>query len=482
MPCSSDRKIPRSKLADSDDVTQSEKKKIAPPVDPDTIAAVITPAGQGGIGAIRIAGPHARNILKRRFRPSYKSELKPFLMRHGQFVDESGKVIDETLAVFMPAGRSYTGLDQAEIYCHGGHQVVRTILDLIIKSGARPAEPGEFTKLAFLNGRIDLAKAEAVGELIAASTEASYEASREHLVGEYSEYVGSLRVQLVSILAEIEASIDFADGEVDTIDPKHLIATIDEITGRIDQLVATYEGGRIIREGYRVAIWGRPNAGKSSLFNALLKQERALVDHEAGTTRDYLSEWIDLDGYAVNLIDTAGMRGEGSQVEKAGQARSRELVAKADLVLWLADVTMPKWQDNLTADIKDLDDYNILLVGNKIDLVADSDVVCPDEVCQISCLTGDGLNKLRGLIFEYINDITRNMTSGQIVTSARHRNCLELAGRALEQTKLAVNNGESSEVLAFELRRAVEALAEITGQIYTEEILEEIFSRFCIGK
>jgi len=403
-------------------------------------------------------------------------------MRHGHVVSGSGKVIDETLAVFMPAGRSYTGLDQAEIYCHGGHQVVRTILDLIIKSGARPAEPGEFTKLAFLSGRIDLSKAEAVGELIAASTEASYEASREHLVGEYSEYVGSLRERLVSILAEIEASIDFADDEADTIDPRHLNKTLDEITGRIDQLVATYEGGRIIREGYRVAIGGRPNAGKSSLFNALLKQERALVDHEAGTTRDYLSEWVDLDGYAVNLIDTAGVRGEGSQVEKAGQARSRELVAKADLVLWLADVTMPDWQDRSAADIRDLEYCDILLVGNKIDLVANSGLVCPDETCLISCLTRDGLNKLRGLIFEYINDSTRNMISGQIVTSARHRNCLELAGRALEQTKLAVNNGESSEVLAFEIRRAVEALAEITGQIYTEDILEEIFSRFCIGK
>ncbi len=395
---------------------------------------------------------------------------------------DGGKPVDEALTVFMPAGRSYTGLDQAEIYCHGGHQVVRTVLDLIIKSGARPAEPGEFTRLAFLNGRIDLARAEAVGEMIAASTEAAYQASREHLVGEYSEYVDAIREQLVSILAEVEASIDFSDDEVESVDPNELSQALEQASEQIAKLAATYEGGRIVREGLRVAIGGRPNAGKSSLFNALLKQERALVDHEAGTTRDYLSEWIDLDGFAVNLIDTAGPRTEGEPVEKAGQARSRELIAKADLTLWLADVSAPDWQANLESDIEGVQSKAMLLVANKIDLVDDADLTLLSDICPVSCLTGSGFEQLKRLIVDHINVAARDLTSGHVVTSARHRACLDLASEAVDQTKTAVEVGESAEVLAFELRRAVDTLAEITGQVYTEEILEEIFSRFCIGK
>lgn len=436
----------------------------------------------GGIGAIRIAGPRSLEILTSRFRASHSSDAKPFLMRYGHVVSSDGRPIDEALSVFMPAGRSYTGLDQAEIYCHGGHQVVRTVLDLIVKSGARPAEPGEFTKLAFLSGRIDLARAEAVGEMIAASTEASYQASREHLVGEYSEYVDSIREQLVAILAEVEASIDFSDDEVDSVDSNDLNKALEQISEQIARLAATYDGGRIVREGFKVAIWGRPNAGKSSLFNALLKQERALVDHEAGTTRDYLSEWIDLDGFAVNLIDTAGPRGEAEPVEKAGQARSRELIAGADLVLWLADVSTPDWHTNLDSDTRDLREQAMLVVGNKIDLVDVASGTLLNDICPISCLNGDGFEQLKRLIVDHINVAARDLTSGQMVTSARHRACLDRASQAIDQTRSAVEVGESAEVLAFELRRAVDTLAEITGQVYTEEILEEIFSRFCIGK
>lgn len=485
MLCSSDRKTLRSRLVDTDHGTEKRRKKKdkrKPPVDSDTIAAVITPAGQGGIGAIRIAGPHAADILRRIFRPTHSSEPKPFLMRHGQIVSGGDRAIDEALAVFMPAGKSYTGLDQVEFFCHGGYQVVRIVLELVLKSGARVAEPGEFTKLAFLNGRIDLARAEAVGEMIAASTEAAYQAGREHLIGEYSEYVGSLREQLVAILAEVEASIDFADDDVAPVNSAHLTKTLDAITRQIAKLAGTYEGGRIIREGYRVAIWGRPNAGKSSLFNALLRQERALVDHEPGTTRDYLSEWIDLDGYAVNLIDTAGVRGDSNKVEKAGQDRSRELVAKADLVLWLADLSAPGWQVSLESDAKNSVERSMLFIGNKIDLVTKRDSAHSGLTCCVSCLTGDGFDTLRDLIVEHINEGTRDLTSGQIVTSARHRGCLDSATESLQQTLSAVEAGESPEILAFELRRAVGALAEITGQVYTEEILEEIFSRFCIGK
>jgi len=403
-------------------------------------------------------------------------------MRYGHFLSATGAIIDEVLAVFMPRRHSYTGLDQAEIFCHGGSQVVRVILDEIVTAGARPAEPGEFTRLAFLNGRIDLAKAEAVAELIAASTQASYEAGREHLIGDYSGYVDELRHSLVTILADIETSIDFSDDEVDPIDPGILATALNEVSNKISRLAATYRGGRIIREGYRVAICGRPNAGKSSLFNLLLEQERALIDREPGTTRDYLSEWIDMDGFAVNLIDTAGIRTDAGRVEKQGQTRSQEIIAGADIVLWLADVSLPNWQNNTRDDIGGLDVSSIILIGNKIDLVSNWYIEADSNLLSLSCLTKVGLSDLRKALIEQINEGVRDLTAGQVVTSARHRNCLDRAAKATALTRKSVEAGESPEITAFELRQSVEALAEITGQVYTEEILGEIFSRFCIGK
>ncbi len=403
-------------------------------------------------------------------------------MRDGQLLTGSGEVLDEVLAVYMPAGRSYTGLDQVEIFCHGGRQVVRRILDEIVRAGARPAEPGEFTKLAFLSGRIDLSRAEAVAEMIAASTQVSYEAGREHLVGAYSRHIDGLRDRLVTVLADVEAAIDFSDEEVDSLDNSKQLAALDEIDRRIEQLVATYDGGRIIREGYQIAICGRANAGKSSLFNLLLEQERALVDPEAGTTRDYLSEWLDLDGFAVNIIDTAGFRNVAERVEKQGQERSQDMIAGANLVIWMADVSESDWDENLRGDAQELGETDILLIGNKIDLVADASPGLSENVLPLSCRTGSGLNQLRRAILAHINASMPDLTSGQVVTSARHKRCLELASDAAVRAKSGIKEGESAEIVAFELRQAADALGEITGKVYTEEILGEIFSRFCIGK
>ncbi len=409
-------------------------------------------------------------------------KLTPFLMRHGEFLTCSGEFLDEVLAVFMPSGRSYTGLDQVEIFCHGGREVVKIILHQILSLGARAAEPGEFTKLAFLNGRIDLAEAEAVAEVISASTEASYRAGRDHLIGIYSEYVSTLRNDLLAALADIEASIDFAEDDVAQVDTTMLITRLEVIHNQITELVASYNGGRIVREGFRVAICGRPNAGKSSLFNTLLKHERALVDPEPGTTRDYLSEWIDLGGFAVNLIDTAGMRDDGDRVERQGQVKAQEIVERADMVVWVADVSSPRWYETANSDIQAVVKPRKLLVGNKIDLLTTSDYSWPSGVVPVSCLRGDGLDQLLETILHYINDTMPDLTSGHVVTSARHKRCLELAADGINRTRNAVEQGESAEILAFELRQAADHLGEITGQVYTEEILGEIFSRFCIGK
>ncbi|MEW5795893.1 MAG: tRNA uridine-5-carboxymethylaminomethyl(34) synthesis GTPase MnmE [Candidatus Zixiibacteriota bacterium] len=446
------------------------------------MAAVITPPGQGGVAAMRIAGPGSRMILEKLFRPSSRAKLSPFLMRHGHVVSCSGELIDEALAVFMPSGRSYTGLDQAEIFCHGGSQVVKRILEATVTAGARPAQPGEFTKLAFLNGRIDLAKAEAVAEIIAASTETSYRASREHLVGSYSRHVEKLRSGLLASLADLEVAIDFSEEDIGQTEVSRLKQRLDGIASEIDRLASSYKRGRIIREGFRVVICGRPNAGKSSLFNLLLKQERALVDPEAGTTRDYLSEWIDLDGFAVNIIDTAGLRIPAGRVEMRGQAKARELIDSADLILWLADMTLPEWQNELEADTQPFVQRSNLLIANKIDVVSNAGADMLSGILPLSCVTGEGLERLRSAVLHVINAAAPDLTSGQVVTSARHKRCLDEAAESIARASAGMTSGESPEILAFELRQAADQLGEITGQVYTEEILGEIFSRFCIGK
>lgn len=390
------------------------------------------------------------------------------------------------MAVYMPLGRSFTGLDQVEIYCHGGSEAVKLLLDELLKSGARAAEPGEFTRLAFLNGRIDLTQAEAVVELIDARTRASYEAAREHLSGAYAEHLDMLRNGLVAILAEIEAAIDHPEEDIAPDGSSGLTKSLTDLMDQVKQLKESYTSGRILRDGFKIVIGGRPNAGKSTLFNLLLKQERALVTATPGTTRDYLSEWIEIDGLPVNLIDTAGLRIGGSKIERAGQDLARKLISKCDLLIWITDLSRKNWSSELQADLKTLEKPRKLLVGNKIDAVSRGLKKQTKSrlaaVLPISCLTGTGVAKLSNKLVTIIRESMPDLTSGLVVTSARHRQKLE---RALKQMRLAgklLKRGESPELIVFELHSAVAALDELTGRIYNDEILDRIFSKFCIGK
>jgi tRNA modification GTPase len=552
--------------------------------DYDTIAAIITPPGEGGLAAIRIAGRRSLSLFHKHFRPLSQERTKPapFMMRYGYFVDKHGTVIDEVTAVFMPQGKSYTGLDQVEVFCHGGRTVVRHILDEIIASGARVAEPGEFTKLAFLSGRIDLTKAEAVAEVVSANTDYSYRAAKDHLLGSYSQHILSLREKIINIIAEVEASIDFPEEEIDPAESRRLIYMIDETIKQIDSLVSTYTGGRIIKEGYKITIGGRPNAGKSSLFNLLLRQERAIVTPTPGTTRDYLSEWIDLEGFAVNLIDTAGLRKGGGAIEKAGQKSAMKIISDSDLLLWIVDLSEKDWLAKWQADFNMVKRYANILIGNKIDLLSNyrsliddakmtvsearlpasktsSSVLARSEATKqsleaakaarmrsprstakggvtrddmevmaefqlvgpnscssdmrkseppgfrptklrrskspcgfrhlprfdfvpISCLTGQGMTQLKKKIVQHINASMPDLTSGLVVTSARHQQKLQATLKNLRRAKTKMKQGESPELIAFDLRQSATAIDEITGKVYTEDILERIFSRFCIGK
>lgn len=407
-------------------------------------------------------------------------------MRLGEFTDNTGVAIDEVTAVYMPKGKSYTGLDQVEIFCHGGRKVVELIQQTLLETGARMAEPGEFTKLAFLNGRIDLTRAESVAEIIAANTESSYLAAREHMAGALSEHIGMLRESLIDIIAEVEASIDYPEDEIDPAEKNKLLQQTDDLITDLKSMADSYHGGRIINEGYKIAIAGRPNAGKSSLFNLLLSQERALVTSTPGTTRDYLSEWLDLDGFKVNIIDTAGLRTKGSKIEKAGQVSAKKIIESADLLLWMYDLSDKNMNSKIKEDISEFKKDTILPVGNKIDIANSKQLENEHDFSNqhilISCKSKKGLKQLKEKIVMQIKEKMPDHTSGFMVTSNRHKQKIQKALRALKAARLKLKKNESPELTAFDLRLAINELDEITGKVYNEDILGRIFSKFCIGK
>ena len=456
--------------------------------DGDTIVAIITPPGRGGIAALRLAGPASLSLSGEHFSPQGKGSIEavPFLLRYGDFVGSGGGVIDQVMAVYMPKAKSYTGLEQVELFCHGGSQAAQLILEELVGSGARPAEPGEFTRLAFISGRIDLTQAEAVADIINAETNASYVVAREHLLGAYAEHVSKLREEMIDLMSEIEASIDYSEEEISGATDAEVVSRLDRLIGQVGELAESYSGGRVVKEGFRIAIAGRPNAGKSSLFNRLLCQERALVTPTPGTTRDYLSEWIDLGGYAVNIIDTAGLRCRGGAIERAGRESSRKILMQAELVVWMVDVSLRRWRSSMRSDIKLLDREKTVLVGNKVDLLPESGdwsaALSGAGLLAVSCLTGSGLRGLKRVLMEVIEERVPDLSSSVVVTSERHRHKLGQSTKFLKKARSLVKLAESPELTAFELRRAVNAIDEITGRVYNEEVLDRIFSKFCVGK
>ncbi|RKX21727.1 MAG: tRNA uridine-5-carboxymethylaminomethyl(34) synthesis GTPase MnmE [Candidatus Zixiibacteriota bacterium] len=459
----------------------------------ETIASIITPPGEGGIGAIRISGKSSNQIIKKIFRPSGQdlSIFKPFVMYYGSIKDSKGNVIDEVTTVSMPAGKSYTGQDQAEIFCHGGQFVLKQILQEIFRHDVRPAEPGEFTRRAFLAGRIDLTKAEAVADLIASRTEYSYRSARDNLLGELSQYIGNLRDKAVQLMAEIEAAIDYPEENLEIAEKENLLKSAEYLISNIKDLIDSYRSGKIIREGYKIAIAGRPNAGKSSLFNLLLNQSRAIVTPTPGTTRDYLTEWVELSGMAVSLTDTAGFRKPDSAIERSGQVFAEREMKKADLVIWMVDISKKNWKSALESDLKKINRFkNVLIVLNKTDLVnrnktRDISIIIKSlniHTLFLSCKTKAGFKLLINGLNDSINENMPDLTDQLVVTSERHKRKLAGSLKYLKNVHRGILNNISPELIAFDIRQAVDEIDEITGRVYTEEILDSIFSRFCIGK
>ncbi|MGD2040585.1 MAG: tRNA uridine-5-carboxymethylaminomethyl(34) synthesis GTPase MnmE [Anaerolineae bacterium] len=452
----------------------------------DTIAAISTPIGEGGIGIVRMTGPEAALILRRLFAPARTNgrDLAPRMLHYGHVVDpDTDETADEVLAVHMPAPQTYTRQDVVEINGHGGIVALRRILALCLRQGARLAEPGEFTARAFLNGRLDLAQAEAVLDVVQAKTEASLQAAVGQLAGHLSDRVRSVRDTLVEVLAWVEASIDFVEDE---IPEREIGPDLEHCHVVLADLRAEADRGILYREGVRVAIVGRPNVGKSSLLNRLLRTSRAIVTDIPGTTRDTLEETLNLQGVPVVLVDTAGINAATEDpIERLGIERSRVALAQADLALLVLDASQSLVDaDRAIAGL--IGNKPVIAVLNKVDLVADKEVgqaLLPGApTVAVSALTGEGLAELEEAVIEQIFAGHVEASGAPMVTSPRHK---ELLSRAQDHVAAALTDygsGVSPDLIAIDLSGAVNALGEITGQTASEDLVETIFGTFCLGK
>jgi tRNA modification GTPase len=454
----------------------------------DTIAAVATPSGEGGVAIVRVSGPDAEHIARRIFiRNSGKNgKLKSHTLYHGTIRDpRTNKIVDEALLAVMRKPRSYTGEDVVEFHCHGGAFLVRQILGLAFAEGARCAEAGEFTKRAFLNGRLDLTQAEAVQDLISARTDKQVELALDQMNGELSKWVDELREELLDILVQVEAAIDFPEEEIELLRRDELIGKMDALTRKIEIITATYDRGRLFREGARVCICGRPNVGKSSLLNALLGQERVIVTPVAGTTRDVIEESINIDGLPIVLWDTAGIRETTDEVEKLGVDLSRRHLEKADAAIVVLDGSVPLVDEDRFC-LSGIENKKGIVAINKADLAQECDVyevrriVGTQPILLVSATRGDGLIDLEKSLCEIL--IGTEAEPPIVLTNLRHRNALVRGQGALSRAISSLRENRPAECVAVDLNEARDALEEIVGAIKNDDILERIFSNFCIGK
>lgn len=450
----------------------------------DTIAAIATPLGEGGLAVLRVSGPQALAVADRCFVPRGRHAQKPseapsHTLHYGHVVRD-GRVVDEVMAAVMRAPRTFTTEDTVEITCHGGLLPARLVLDALLAAGARLAQPGEFTRRAFLHGRLDLAQAEAVADLIHARTELALAAANEQLAGHLSRRIGLLRDDLLNLLAHVEAHLDFPDEDIAPDTQARLLERLDRAGAFLEELLRTANEGQILRRGLRVAIVGRPNAGKSSLLNRLLGHDRAIVSPVAGTTRDTIEETADIRGLPLVFIDTAGLREAADDLEAEGIRRSRESLARADLILHVLDASAPLAGAD-REHLEELAGRKRLLVANKADLPPQLDL--PGETLhRVSCLTGDGIEALKDALRDTVRSGGIGAEMLQVMINSRHQDALRRAREAAGHAAAALRDGVPLDLVALDLRLAVQAVGEVVGQTATEDLLDSIFSQFCLGK
>jgi tRNA modification GTPase len=455
----------------------------------DTIVALATPPGEGGIAVIRISGTESFEIGQEIF--VNKNKNKPRIIKdryfyYGYIIDNDGNTIDEVLMVQMAAPKTYTREDVVEIHCHGGMIPVRKIIELILTKGARLAEPGEFTKRAFLNGRIDLAQAEGVMDLISARSEEAARASLEQMEGTLSKKIRSIREDMLDLLAHIEVTIDYPDEDIEDMMLDQIRKRLSTAHNQCEALLASAHQGRLIREGIKTVIIGKPNVGKSSLLNALVRENRAIVTDIPGTTRDVIEEYINIKGVLVRILDTAGIRETMDLVERIGVEKSRELTKDADLILLLLDASNPL--EKADVDILEwLKGQNMLVLLNKTDLstaIEEEDLkqYTDSTVIKTSMLDGTGLDQVENYIYNMVYSGQLGQRSSVMITNNRHKEALIRAKRYLEDGLKALDALVPLDMVSIDIRNICDVIGEITGESLTENLIDKIFMEFCLGK
>ena len=445
--------------------------------------------GIGGIGIIRISGDKCFEILDKIFLPKKKQDIediKGYTIKYGNIV-ENGSVVDEVLVSYFKAPKSYTTENMCEINSHGGNVVVKKILELCLKNGANLAEPGEFTKRAFLNGRIDLLQAESVIDVINAKSEKEAKTGIKQLEGFLSQKINEIKKEIMDVMVNIEVTIDYPEYDTPDVTEKELSDMLDSVEEKLEKLEKSFDNGKIIKEGIKTVIIGRPNAGKSSLLNAILKEDRAIVTQYEGTTRDTIEEFVTVNGIPLKLIDTAGIRDAKDEVEKIGIEKSKELVKEADLIIAIFDAS----EDLTKEDMEILDlikDKKTIIILNKSDLqqkIVEQDerlTKVSSDIIKISALNKIGIEKIYDKITELFNLNEINLDQDIVITNLRHKNLITKAIKSVRKAKETMEQDMPLDIIAIFIKDILEDLGNITGEVVTEDIINEIFSKFCLGK
>ena len=452
----------------------------------DTIAAISTPRGEGGIGIIRISGDKSFEILNKIFKKKNpNSDLGFYKFNYG-FIIDNDKIVDEVMIVRMRAPKTYTCEDVVEINCHGGYFVSEKVLEIVLKNGARHAEAGEFTKRAFMNGRIDLSQAEAVMDLISGKTEKSISISMDQLRGDLKEKIKEFKKSLLDVTAHVNVVLDYPEEGIDDPLPLNLRKNLENIYEEANILIESYDKGKKIKEGIKTVIVGKTNVGKSTILNSLLKEERAIVTNIPGTTRDVIEEIINIKGIPLILVDTAGIRETEDIVENIGVKKSKQLIEKSDLVLLVLDSSREIENEDKEVIEKIVEnDKKVIILLNKIDLDKKIDLSKYNfpNVVEISAKENIGIENIEEKIYSYIiEEKVENFSEKLIITNIRHKTALEKAKDSIKNIFETIDNGMPMDLISVDLKEALDNLSEITGEISSEDILDHVFGNFCVGK
>lgn len=447
-----------------------------------TIAAISTPAGNGGVGIIRISGNESLDIIDRIFKPIKKGRIRPFSFKLGHIYDKNGEAIDQVLVSYFKAPKSYTGEDVCEINCHGGNVAMKRILETVLENGAVLAEGGEFTKRAFLNGKLDLTQAEAVIELINSKSDKESKASIKQLDGKLGKEIKSIEDEIVNLLADIEANIDYPEYEdIEEVRREKIVNILNAQIKRLEKLEKSFESGKVLKNGVSTAIIGKPNVGKSSLLNALLKEDRAIVTEIPGTTRDTIEEYVTIRGISLRLIDTAGIRKTDDVVENIGVEKSKKVLEEAELVLLIVDGNVGVTEEDKILYELIKEKPHIVLV-NKIDLECKEIDLNDENVIRISTKTGEGFDELEDRIELLFNTKNLDVENEIIITNIRHRDLISKAVKGLNSAINSIESGIPIDMISIDIKDAIKTLGEMLGESVSEDVLNKIFEKFCVGK